>query len=177
MRSMLFIWWCYIAFQTVGQEYDLPEVRQAFHQAVLHDEESESFHEYVGKVSKADPTILAYQAVSKAMLARVLWNPFAKYSHVMKYRSLMADAIKTDSSNIEIRFLRLSIEYNLPSFLSESQYIDEDLKIILENLSSVKKMRVDPGYGRYIFYFLKENELCTAEEIQMMKKSLDVAEY
>lgn len=176
MRSILFTLWCYLAFQTVGQEYDLTAVRQAFHQAVLHDEESDSFHEYVGKIANADPTILAYQAVSKAMLARVLWNPFAKYSHVMKYRALMADAIKTDSSNIEIRFLRLSIEYNLPSFLSESQYINEDLKIILENLSSVKKMRVDPGYGRYIFYFLRENGLCTVEEIQKMKKSLDLTE-
>ena len=153
----------------------LSEVRNAFHQAVLDPKESRTFHDFLKEVDEADPTLQAYKAVSEALLAQVVWNPFSKFSQVLKYNKLIEKAVIRDQQNIEIRFLRLAIEYNLPAFLGMSTHMEEDLGIIVSNMESVNTMQVDPGYGRYIFYFLESTELCTSEQILAMKENLSEA--
>ncbi|GAB4230318.1 MAG: hypothetical protein Tsb0034_02160 [Ekhidna sp.] len=157
-----------------GFSQSLIEIRKEFHAAVLNSEESKAFHAYIHSVDKTSPTVLAYQAVSEAMLAQVSWNPFTKLSLVFKYDRLINEAVAQDEQNIEIRFLRLAIEYNLPSFLGLSTHMDEDLGLILENMQSVQSMDVDPFYGRYIFYWLEHSDLCTHEQIAAMKETLEL---
>ena len=155
----------------------LTEVRKEFHKAVMTPEKSREFHNFIKNIDEPSPTILAYQAVSEALLAQVLWNPFSKFSQVMKYEKKIKQAVVLDNSNIEIRFLRLAIEYNLPSFLAMNTHIDEDLDMILMNMESVASINVDPDYGRYIFYFLESTELCTDDQIMAMRKSLAQASF
>lgn len=148
------------------------EIRQVFHQAVLDPKQSEKFHEYLEDVNQSDATIKAYKAVSEAMLAQVMWNPFMKLSQVKKYNSLMQMAVDQDEDNIEIRFLRLAIEFNLPRFLGYSVHLDEDLDAIINNISSVSMIHYDPSFSRYILYFLNETGLCSMEQIELMKASI-----
>ena len=140
-------------------------------------EKSRDFHSFIKDIENPDATILAYQAVSEALLAQVLWNPFSKFSQVMKYEKKIKEAVGLDSGNIEIRFLRLAIEYNLPSFLAMSTHIEEDLDMIIMNMETVSSINVDPEYGRYIFYFLESTALCTEDQIMAMRKSLAQATF
>lgn len=130
------------------------------------------FHSYFEDAEHLTPTIQAYRAVSEAMLAQVVWNPFSKLSQVMKYDKQMEAAVNSDPENIEIRFLRLAIEYNLPSFLGMSTHIEEDIDVILENMTTVNSLEIDPGYGQYIFWFLETSELCTPDQVMAMKETL-----
>lgn len=157
----------------LGNSQSIENVRKAFHEAVLKPEVSRDFHAYMLKSQNSSPTIRAYRAVSEAMLAQVLWNPFSKLSQVKKYQREMEIAIKESASSIEIRFLRLAIEYNLPSFLGMSQHIEEDLDMILRNLSSVSSMNLDPGYSQYIYYFLESTGLCSSDQMLAMKQTLE----
>ena len=151
----------------------LDEVRSEFHSAVLNPDNTENFHDFMLKIENPSTTVQAYQAVSEALLAQSAWNPFKKLSQVMKYDKLMSTIIKEDPKNVEIRFLRLAIEYNLPSFLMMSSHLEEDVDQIVNNLSSVSKMQVNPMFGKYIFYFLKETNLCSQEELDRMKMSFE----
>lgn len=153
----------------------ISEIRTEFHSVVLNPDESRGFHNFLKKVEKPSATVKAYQAVSEALLAQVVWNPFTKLSQVMKYDKQMAVAIGEDPENIEIRFLRLAIEYNLPSFLGMSKHLEEDVNKIVDNLSNVSQMQVNPMFGKYIFYFLQETNLCSSEQIAMMKQRFDAS--
>lgn len=151
----------------------LDQVRKEFHEAVLDPKEIRPFHEFIINIENPSATILAYQAVSEALLAKVAWNPFTKLSQVMKYDKLMEKAVMNDPQNIEIRFLRLAIEYSLPAFLGMNDHLDEDITMIKQNLQSITQIRIDSTYGRYILYFLESTDLCTSDELLVMKKTLD----
>ena len=158
-----------------GTAQSMSEIRSEFHSAVLNPDETESFYDFIKKIEDPSATIKAYQAVSEAMLAQGMWNPFSKLKQVMKYEKQMTAAIEADPMNIEIRFLRLAIEHNLPSFLGMSKHLDEDVSKIVANLSNISTMQVNPIFGKYIFYFLKETNLCSQEELDRMRVSFEQA--
>lgn len=170
--SLLII--CIVPF--LGEAQTLTEVRKSFHEAVLDPKQSEIFYDFLKDTPLATPTLKAYKAASEAMLARAVWNPFTKLSQVMKYDHLMEAAVEEEAENVEIRFLRLAIEYNLPRFLGMSKHLDEDLETITSNLTAVPSMNLDASFCRYIIYFLRDAELSTEEEILEMEKVLSSAE-
>ncbi len=171
VRSAITIFFLLLATFIAAQP--LNDVRSKFHSAVLNPDDTESFYNFMGKIENPSTTVQAYQAVSEALLAQVVWNPFKKLSQVMKYEKLMSALIEKDPKNVEIRFLRLAIEYNLPSFLGMSKHLEEDVDQIVMNLSSVSQIQINPMFGKYIFYFLKETDLCTQDELDRMKKSFE----
>lgn len=157
-------------FQAEAQT--LNEVRDEFHKAVKEPSYSKEFHDFLKDKEFTDPTILAYKAVSEAMLAQVLWNPVSKLSQVFKYDKQMQVLVAENENNVEVRFLRLAIEYNLPSFLGMSTHVQEDLNAILSNMDSVRTIAFDPSYGRYIFYFLESTQLCSSDQMVAIQKTL-----
>ncbi|MEQ8905476.1 hypothetical protein [Ekhidna sp.] len=154
----------------------LNDIRSEFSAVVQNPEESRRFYDYLKKIENPPSTVKAYQAVSEALLAQVVWNPFNKLAQVMKYDKQMENAVTEDPDNVEIRFLRLAIEFNLPSFLGMSTHIEEDTQRIIQNMSSINSMQLDKSYGRYIFHFLSQSELCTDEEIYLLQRSLSMSQ-
>lgn len=163
----LFVCAAPLAAQSIG------EIRSEFHAVVQNPDDSRTFHKFLKDIEEPSSTIKAYQAVSEALLAQVVWNPFSKLSQVVKYDKQMKVAVEEDPQNIEIRFLRLAIEYNLPSFLGMSTHLEEDVAKIVDGLSSVSEMQVNPMFGKYIFYFLEQTDLCSEEQLAVMKHSFD----
>jgi len=155
---------------SIGQS--LHDVRREFHKAVLNPEDSKAFHRYMKDIEESGSTIQAYAAVSEAMLAQVIWNPFSKLSQVMKYDKQMNRIIEHDPDNIEARFLRLAIEYNLPTFLGMNKHIMDDIEVIKSGIK-VSELDVDSYYKRYIFYFLQQTNLCSNEDLAMMEDSFN----
>ncbi len=84
----------------------------------------------------------------------------------------MEMAVEQEQDNIEIRFLRLAIEYNLPRFLGMSTHLSEDRDVILDNIVSVSKMELDPSFCHYILYFLNDTGLCTPDQFERMRSEL-----
>lgn len=154
------------------QAQSLQEVRQRFHEVVMEPKQTKAFHEFLQESPLNTSTINAYRAVSEAMMARVVWNPVSKLSQVIKYADQMDAVIKSDADNIEARFLRFSIEYNIPKFLGMSKHLEEDRDMIVQNLSHVATMDLDPSYGQYILSFLTTTQLCSEQELTAMKESL-----
>ena len=51
--------------------------------------------------------------------------------------SLIESAVKADGSNIEIRYIRMSVQENSPRFLGYHKNIDEDKEFILKNYKTI----------------------------------------
>lgn len=149
------------------------ELRMKFQKAVEDTERIEPLRRDLDAISDTTPLITAYRASVEAMMAQVVWNPISKYKQVLLYDKLMSEAVHADSSSLEIRFLRLSIEYNLPKFLGMSEHVEKDKKFIVENLDQIAFLGIDPYYSRFILFFLKNSELYTDEQLIAMKAQLD----
>ena len=51
--------------------------------------------------------------------------------------ALIESAVKAESSNIEIRYIRLGVQENSPKFLGYHKNIEEDKDFILKNFATV----------------------------------------
>ncbi|WP_424962281.1 hypothetical protein [Ekhidna sp.] len=171
MKYIIIVVLTLLVFAAFSQS--LSEIRSEFHLVVLNPDDSRNFHDFVSEIENPSPTVQAYQAVSEALLAQVVWNPFNKLKQVIKYNDQMKEVIEMDSHNVEIRFLRLAIEYNLPSFLGMSIHMEEDVRKIVSNLSNISRMQVSPHFGKYIFGFLEQTDLCSPSQLAQMKRSFD----
>lgn len=80
----------------------------------------------------------AYLGALQTIWANHVVNPFSKLSTFNKGKKNIEIAIKQNSANVEIRILRLSVQKNAPRFLVYYKNIDEDKKVIMLNLDSIK---------------------------------------
>ncbi len=85
---------------------------------------------------ESEPLRLAYQAAGKALEARETWLPWEKLACFKESMQLFAQAIAQNPIQIEVRFLRYTIQYNTPSLLGMSTDMAEDKKIILQYIQT-----------------------------------------
>ncbi|RFP65843.1 hypothetical protein D0N36_06445 [Hymenobacter lapidiphilus] len=118
---------------TEANPYALPKLRQQYQQAAASKEAGEKFHKLMSAYTRQDAVVLAYKAAAEAIRARDA-SMLSKLTYVQQASKQFEQAVQLDSANPEVRFLRLSVESNLPSFLGLSQHVDEDRQFLLKTL-------------------------------------------
>jgi len=116
------------------------------------------------KLSKA-PIFLAYYGAFQGLMAKHANSPIAKFEFLTDSKKSLANAIKLDPNNPEIRFLRFSLEYYIPNWLGFSSNIQSDKKVIIQNIDLV----TDKEVQKTIAKFLIETKLCNLQEIDKLK--------
>ena len=170
MRVLLYF--LLITTAVFAQSQSLEAVRKSFHEAVKDPQKSKEFYDYIKEHPGTDPVIMAYKAVSKAMVAQAIWNPLAKYSHVKRFNKEINEIVSTHQNHLEIRFLRFAVEYYLPRFLMMSDHLDEDRDFLITNLSSIEGLGIDNDFAKYIIYFMNETGMVAMDEMEEIKASL-----
>lgn len=87
---------------------------------------------------KGKPLLMGYKGAVVMAQGRHTANPFTKLSTFNEGRALLDSAIALDPESVELRFLRLSIQVNVPKILGYGGQIVEDRAFIDRNLASVK---------------------------------------
>ena len=84
--------------------------------------------EMIVELEKSTPTAvhLAYLGGLQTIWAKHTRNPFSKWSTFKKGKATIEKAVKSDADNIEIRYVRLSIQQNCPVFLGYTKDIKDD---------------------------------------------------
>lgn len=152
---------------------DPMKIRKCFHESVIDESMTEEFHEKVMKIKNPDATQYAYQAASFALLAKKTWNPIAKLSLISRYGKMIDQAIEKAPESIEIRFLRLSIDYYTPAILGRKDNISKDKSQILALLAPIGKFKLDSSFNRFILYFLEHEAICNTEELAFVASRLN----
>lgn len=117
-------------FVSDATPYSLPNLRRQYQQAAASKEGGEKFHKLMAAYDQRNAVVLAYKAAAEAIRARDA-SMFNKLAYVQNANKLFEEAVKLDTGNAEIRFLRLSVESNLPSFLGLSAHVDEDRQFLV----------------------------------------------
>jgi len=110
--------------------YNPAALRRQYEQAAANKEAGEKFYNLLHDYKAQDALVLGYKAASEAIKARDA-SMLNKLTYVQQAAHTFEQAVTLDPANAEIRFLRFSVESNLPAFLGLSKHVDEDKAFLL----------------------------------------------
>ncbi|MBA2499372.1 MAG: hypothetical protein H0V30_06560 [Chitinophagaceae bacterium] len=117
----------------------LTEVRALYQKAA---KEEKICNKLIGWLSpyneKNNPLLFGYKAGGTMMMANYVFNPISKFSYFNKGKKMLDKAISADGKNVELRFIRLTIQTNIPSFLGYKNHIGSDKTFLLQTLPHLK---------------------------------------
>ena len=156
-------------FVSDATSYSLPNLRRQYQQAATSKEAGEQFHKLMAAYDQRDAVVLAYKAAAEAIRARDA-SMFNKLTYVQNAARQFDEAVKLDANNAEIRFLRLSVESNLPGFLGLSTHVEEDRQFLIQTLLQHPRSGLDAESFELVRNFLVERGHVSAEDAQKLER-------
>lgn len=83
-------------------------------------------------------THLGYLGGLQTIWANHVFSPISKLKTFREGKKNIEKAIKKEPENVELRFIRLSVQKNAPSFLGYKSNINEDSAFIKENSLQIR---------------------------------------
>jgi len=115
--------------------------------------EAAKFEQMLEPVKENDnPILVAYKGAAEMLKAKTVLSPISKMSCFNKGKKLIETAILHDSTNMESRFIRYSIQVNLPGFLDYKKNIAADRSLVERSLDTL----TDTEFKNKITAFLKD---------------------
>jgi hypothetical protein len=112
--------------------------RDYYYGVCLNEIALEDFNEYLSlHQENPDVVIKGYLSVMWFLKADHYLNPIQKWKCFKKGQEELEKLIKVNSKNTELRFLRLTIQDNIPGFLGYSANKKEDKLFIYKHLNQV----------------------------------------
>lgn len=132
---------------------NLKVIRDYYYSVCLKDVGVMEFDEYLNNRVKSDVVeVKGYRAIIWFLKADYYINPFKKMNSFKKGKEKLEALIAKNKKNVELHFLRLTIQDNLPSFLNYNNNIKEDKDYLFNNVSNILdedlKLRIT-NYLRY----------------------------
>lgn len=85
-----------------------------------------------------NPLLFGYRGGATMLMAKHAFNPFSKLSYFKKGKLMLESAINADQTNVELRFLRYTIQTNVPGFLNYNSDKNLDRTFISQSLPKLK---------------------------------------
>lgn len=146
---------------------DLAKIRSLYDKAPASKASWKELNNLLSSVdNKSSALLVCYKGAVVMMEAKYVINPINKLSRFNRGKKLIEEAITRDPLDLEIRFLRFSIQTNLPSFLGYNDEIDKDKLFLLKNV--VKE--TDQVLKNNVINYLGKSGLCTDEELKKIKQ-------
>lgn len=137
----------------VSSPYHPTTLRRHYEQAATDKAAGEKFYQLLANYQDRDALVLGYKAASEAIRARDA-SMFNKLTYVQDAARTFEQAVGLDPQNPEIRFLRFSVESNLPAFLGLSKHVEEDKEALLSAALGHPKSGLDAEAFRTVRDFL-----------------------
>ncbi|RZM29121.1 MAG: hypothetical protein EOO88_06170 [Pedobacter sp.] len=155
-----------VAANTAIANPDITELRELYSKAAMSKKSWRQLSKLLSPVdTKSSAVLVCYKGVADMMEAKYLISPWSKLSSFRSGKRLIEEAVRRDSKNPEIRFLRYSVQTNLPSFLDYNDDIAADRLFLISNAGQIK----DKVLKNNIIQYLIEMKACTEEEIKRLK--------
>lgn len=156
---------CFLILLTsVSSEMTISEIRALFKRAATEEQACTKLIYSLKKEAVQTPVYGAYKASALMIHAKYVSNPLDKLSTFSKGKKLLEQTVMTHPLDLEIRFLRLTMQVNAPSFLGYNDAISRDKKFILENL----KTETDNELKNMITSYLEKSDLLTKAEKKLL---------
>lgn len=173
MRSVAILFFVVCAYTTNAQtmaKLDVQSIRKTMVLAVDDERMTDSLFRKLQSIKTKEPLVLAYIATLEGLKAKHSWNPYSKLKHIRQASKLIQKAVDADPDNVEIRFMRFSMQHFTPSFLGYSKNLEEDKRAILTLFERKKFSTAQPELIMSIARFMIQSKRCNSAEQQIFKK-------
>lgn len=116
----------------------LDEVRVNYSKLVSDKDLCEKMISELTKTKNNSATHLGYLGGLQTIRAKHVFSPISKLNTYKEGKKNIEKAIKKEPENVEIRFIRLSVQKNAPSFLGYKSNIKEDTEFIRKNRHQIR---------------------------------------
>ncbi len=132
---------------------DLKKMR-AYYTTISEDEKSAISLKVLAKSNTGVPFNIsrAYQAAAEMALAKYRNNPITRLNVFNSGKKMLESVVSADSTSLEIRYIRLAIQQNAPSFLGYNTSILKDRNYLINNLKYIRT--TDPDLFSSIYAYL-----------------------
>lgn len=127
-----------VAATAFAQGFDMDYLRKNFSEAFKNEQKCHELLEKLEKQTAKTPTQKAYYGGLQMGLAKYTTNVLDKMDFFKKGKKWVDEAISAEPNNVEIRFIRYSLQSNLPRILNYNNELEEDRKFIEAHLNEVK---------------------------------------
>jgi uncharacterized protein YcsI (UPF0317 family) len=103
-----------------------------------------------------------YKGANLMVSAKYAFNPIKKLSRFNKGKDLMEQALKRDPQNLELRYIRFTIQTNLPGFLGYSANVNNDKEFLINKLGTI----ADVDLKNRIVAYLISSRRCNESELK-----------
>jgi hypothetical protein len=138
MKKIFLIFFCLIYSFLAQANGSIELARKEFKKAAFNDKVTNDVYQALVSSKTQDPLTQAYVAYFTALKARHVTSPYEKIKHVRSFDLTIKKAVALAPNNLEIRFLRFSIQDQLPTYLGYSKELAADKKMILQQIQSHK---------------------------------------
>jgi hypothetical protein len=148
---------------------DIKTIRNEFNMAINDEQKANQLFQQLSKLNPVAGSIeYAYLGATEALLAKHTFNPFSKLNYVNKATEKLNKAIAINGNNIEMRYMRFSVESGMPSYLGYSKHVSEDRKIIIEGLSAIKAGNENAAMYKYFAESILNSSFCNNAEKKLL---------
>lgn len=142
---------------------ELEELRTDYPKANKESSFTDALFEILASVSKEDDkTLVGYKGALLTLKAKHAKGFGNKKKYFKAGVELLEFAIESDTKNIEIRCLRLSVQENAPRIVGYKGKIEEDKKFLLNNYAVI----TDMGVRKFIKGYVQLSEAFSVAEKQ-----------
>jgi hypothetical protein len=154
---------------------DINYIRKEFNLALEDENKATLLHSQLSNLKPASNTLqYAYLGATEALLAKYAFNPFSKMSYVNSALDKLNMAVALSKNDIEIRYMRFTVESNMPAFLGLNKHIDEDKNTIVNQLCRTK---INRDNAEMYFVFANgiiNSNFCNNQEKKLLLPVIDV---
>lgn len=123
----------FMSFNATG----LDVVRANYNKLVSDKELCEKMIAELTETKNNSATHMAYLGGLQTIWANHVFSPISKLNTFKEGKKNIEQAIKKEPENVELRFIRLSVQKNAPSFLGYKSNINEDTEFIKKNRNQI----------------------------------------
>lgn len=144
-----------------AQTISVDALRREYHRINTDSANCAKLYNKVIKANNNDNLFLAYKGAITAVMAGHIKEKSEKLKLFNSGKKLLEQSIAADSSDIETRFLRFTVQTNSPKALGYNKQINADKNYILKNYPSLTNAAIK---NMMLNFFSKTNYLTEAEK-------------
>ncbi|RYZ97610.1 MAG: hypothetical protein EOP47_21260 [Sphingobacteriaceae bacterium] len=148
------------------------QVRLQLTAALESSKTTDSLYNSLDAVKNKTGLTTGYMAALQALKAVHAWNPYSKVKHLNRSEETFKRAVAADPHNLEIRFMRFSVEHHVPGFLGYNKNLESDRKEIIHQLKQKNYTSADQDLVNTVVQFLIDSKRCTPAENEYLNRHL-----
>lgn len=151
-----------VLFANPQGQLSVTYMRIAYDQAIRNETAAREFLEKLAP--EQGDVALGYKGAVTMVMAKHVFSPYKKLSWFNSGKALLEKAISNSPQQVELRYLRLTIQCNTPSFLSYNGNIRSDISFMINALADIndKDLR-----SRITKYLLSCKQITAAEKLTL----------